>query len=86
MPITLMIDGETVIVEGRMRALVESKSIADTWHVVEVDESEGNRIECSCRGFEIRKTCRHANMLRRWLMGTADVRFREDPDEEGAQQ
>lgn len=76
-----MIDGETVVVEGRMRALVESKSMADTWHVVEVDEANGNRVECTCRGFEIRKACRHAKAIRRWLIGDADVRFREDPDE-----
>lgn len=79
--LTLMIDGETVLVQGRGQALVESKSTADVWYTVELDDQTG-RASCTCRGFEIRRKCRHAKAIERYARSEADVRFREDPVDE----
>ena len=78
-----MLDGETVLVQGRKQALVESKTTTDHWHTVEYDE-ELQRWTCTCRGYEIRRRCRHARAIERWHNGEADVRFREDVSDEGA--
>lgn len=75
--VELMIDSYTVRVQGNRSALVESKTTADEWHAVEWDE-EHECWACTCRGYEIRKACRHARAVGRFHAGTADVRFRDD--------
>jgi hypothetical protein len=83
MPVTLMVDGESVRVMGGMSCQVESKTTPDTWHVVEfvAREDQFGRWECTCTGFTIRRSCRHARAVARWWKDEADVRFRDDPDE-----
>lgn len=75
--IELMIDGETVRVQGKEHALVASKSHDGEWHTVDFEDG---RFVCTCRGYEIRKRCRHARAITRWMQGEADVRFREDTE------
>lgn len=74
--LSLLIDGEVVRVQGRQQCLVESKTTEDTWYSVEIDEH--GKASCTCRGYEIRKKCRHARAVERWMNDEADVRFRQD--------
>lgn len=76
--LSVLIDGEVVLLQGRGQCLVESKSIADTWYSVEIDD-DGN-VTCTCKGFEVRKRCRHARAIQRLSVGEADIRFRDDTD------
>ncbi len=75
--LSLLIDGEVVRVQGMRQCLVESKSVADTWYSVEIEDGKAT---CTCRGFEIRKKCRHARAIERWMSDEADVRFRQDDE------
>ena len=81
--ISLLIDGETVLVQGNGQALVKSRSVADTDYNVERDDETG-RWTCTCKGYEIRRRCRHSRAIERWHNGEADVRFREDVDDENS--
>lgn len=76
--LSLLVDGEVVLVQGDGQCLVESKTTSDTWYAIEVEDG---KVVCTCRGFEIRKKCRHARAIERWLASEADVRFRDDVTE-----
>jgi hypothetical protein len=76
-PITFLVDGESVQPIGHRHALVESKSEPGTWHAVDFDE-ERQRWTCVCKGWSVRKTCRHAVAIARLDAGEAEVRFTLD--------
>lgn len=73
-PITFVVDGESTQVIGHRHALVESKSTPGQWHAVEYDD-ERSRWTCTCKGWSVRKTCRHAVAIERLDAGEAVVRF-----------
>ena len=70
------IDGDEFQVVGRHQALVVSKTHPSEHHIIEVDDDTGE-LRCSCRGFEIRKTCRHATKVRAWLKDEVKPRIIE---------
>lgn len=53
--------GEHVRVIGRLHFLVRSKSDKTSWHCVDLEEVDDDWPEggCTCRGFTVRKECRH---------------------------
>lgn len=64
------VDGELVEVVGPRQAKVKSRSQATLWYAVDL-EDRGGEGSCTCRGFEIRKTCRHLTALRELVAGQA---------------
>lgn len=80
MSIQLQIDGEEVQVTGRMQCLVRSKSNPDDWYAVDLEERWSPTHDpgvCTCKGFEVRKHCRHVEAMRRFARGEAQVKVKE---------
>ncbi len=77
-PVVLRVNGEQVLVQGRRQCLVRSKSSPKLWHSVEINDR--NESECSCTGWTVRKTCRHARAIREWMLGRAQVTLVEAED------
>lgn len=50
--------GETIEVAGPRQARVKSKSQQDTWYAVDLDAPA-----CSCKGFQVRRSCRHLDAV-----------------------
>ncbi len=69
-PIVLVIDGEHVIVIGRLHCLVESKSRPTQYHTVSFEDEEWS---CTCESGVMRKSCRHQRAIREWMLGRAKV-------------
>lgn len=65
------VNGEQVMVQGRRQCLVQSKSFPGQWHSIEIDDR--NDAVCTCTGFSVRKSCRHAKAIRDWMLGKAEV-------------
>jgi hypothetical protein len=63
----LKIADELVRVQGNRQALVASHTAKGDWHSVEAGKDGVFR--CSCRGYEIRKRCRHASAVQEWYYG-----------------
>lgn len=79
---SILVDTERCLVQGHQQVLVASKSHAGQWHTVSFEFNEQNGKEewvCTCRGFEIRHSCRHVKAVDRWNAGLADVKFVNDP-------
>lgn len=68
----LVIRGEHVRVIGRLHYLVRSKS-EDGWHCVDLEpvDDEWPDGGCTCRGFTVRKQCRHLALIHE-LLGLTD--------------
>lgn len=78
---SLMIDGERVLAQGHKHALVASKSVPGEWHSVEYDE-EGGFWTCTCKGYQVRKRCRHARAIGRWDENETQASYIRDEEEE----
>jgi len=67
-------DGERFIVIGRLHFLVKSKS-EEGWHCVDLETVNEDWPEggCSCRGYQVRRTCRHVDAIFSWLESRVDA-------------
>lgn len=77
--IEILVDGEHVQIVGHMAALVESKTTPGEYHATEWSEDE-NRWACSCKGWMVRKKCRHMAAIKRLADGEARVEVYERSD------
>ena len=66
-----IVDGEHVTWTGRKHFLVKSRSQECDYVVEWCDDSHSWR--CSCTGWNVRKSCRHAAAIERWEKGEATV-------------
>lgn len=62
------VDGELIEIVGPRQARVKSQSQAELWYALDADSRT-----CTCRGFEIRKTCRHLDAFTGFLEGRAQT-------------
>lgn len=62
------IDGELIEIVGPTAAKVKSQSQPELWYALDADART-----CTCRGFEIRKTCRHMEAFLAFLAGRAQT-------------
>lgn len=63
----LRVGEERIMVQGKRHCLVASWSNPGSWHSVEIDNQ--NQPQCTCTGYTIRKSCRHAKAVRDWMLG-----------------
>jgi hypothetical protein len=82
----LSVDGETVLlpIVGHKQVLVASRSHAGEAHNVSYEWNDERGIEewtCTCRGYEIRHSCRHVKAVDRWNAGKATVQLIYEPKE-----
>jgi hypothetical protein len=62
------VDGELVETVGPRAFRVKSQSQPDLWYAVDVDAPA-----CGCKGFEIRRRCRHLDVLAAFVVGGGDT-------------
>jgi len=58
------VDGDMVEIVGPRQAKVASKSQQGMWYAVDLDDGT-----CTCKGFEIRKNCRHLEAVTGFVSG-----------------
>lgn len=65
---TIAYEGELFIPIGRLHFLVRSKS-EDGYHAVDLQAVDDDWPEggCTCRGFTVRRECRHVRLIRSYL-------------------
>ncbi len=78
----LRIGDERVLIQGRLQALIESRSNPGQFHICEI--ADNGRISCSCIGFTTRNAegmhrylCRHAATIEGWLAGRIPATIEE---------
>lgn len=64
----ILVDGELVEIVGARQARVKSRSEEGLWYAVDLEEER-----CTCKGWQVRKECRHLTAVQRFVEGTAEV-------------
>lgn len=77
MIVTLNIDGEVAQIVGHFQLLVQSRSNPDEWHSTGWDDDWLNYV-CTCKGWMVRKKCRHVAAVERLARGTAVVKLLDE--------
>lgn len=62
--------GEVFNLLAPRQARVQSRRTEGVWYAIDADDRKGNG-SCSCRGFEIRKRCRHLDAFKAFLAASS---------------
>lgn len=62
------VDGDMVQIVGPRQAKVKSRSQPELWYAVDAETGV-----CTCKGFQVRKECRHLDAVNSFIRGTAAV-------------